>query len=65
MGQSSRFFTAKAPRLVYQKLLAILKKPEWPVEIAQVIEQKADEKAQSRLDDEFRQGVNEEAMRRL
>ena len=58
-------FEAKAPRLVYQKLLAILKKPEWPAEIAQVIEQKAEEKAQSRLDDEFQYRVSEEALDRL
>jgi len=58
-------FEAKAPQLVYQKLLAILKKPEWPVEIAQVIEEKAEEKAQSRLDDEFDHRVNEWALDRL
>lgn len=60
-----RNFEAKAPRLVYHKLLAILKKPDLPAEIAQVIEKGAEEKAQSRLDDEFRQGVNEEALNRL
>jgi len=60
-----RNFEAKAPRLVYHKLLAILKKPDLPVEIAQVIEKRAEEKVQSRLDDEFRQGVNEEALNRL
>ncbi|MBA7633669.1 hypothetical protein ES703_41240 [subsurface metagenome] len=60
-----RNFEAKAPRLVYHKLLAILKKPDLPAEIAQVIEKRAEEKAQSRLDDEFRQGVNEEALNRL
>lgn len=60
-----RNFEAKAPRLVYHKLMAILKKPDLPVEIAQVIEKRAEEKAQSRLDDEFRQGVNEEALNRL
>ena len=58
-------FEAKASQLVYQKLLAILKKPEWPVEIAQVIEEKAEEKAQSRLDDEFDHRVNEWALDRL
>ncbi len=58
-------FEVKAPRLVYQKLLAILKKPEWPAEIAQVIEEKAEEKAQSRLDDEFQHRVSEEALDRL
>jgi len=58
-------FEAKAPRLVYQKLLAILKKPEWPAEIAQVIEEKAEEKAQSQLDDEFQHRVSEEALDRL
>ena len=58
-------FEAKAPRLVYQKFLAILKKPEWPAEIAQVIEEKAEEKAQSRLDDEFQHRVNEKALGRL
>lgn len=58
-------FEAKAPRLVYQKLIAILKKHKWPVEIAQVIEKKAAEKAQSRLDDEFNLRVNEEAWNRF
>ncbi len=56
-----RDFEAKAPGLVYQKLLAILEKPEWPVEIVKVIEERAEEKAQSKLDDEFQRRVNEEA----
>lgn len=54
-------FEARVPRLVYEKLLAILKKPDWPAEIAQVIE----EKVQSRLDDEFQRRVNAEALGRL
>jgi hypothetical protein len=58
-------FEAKAPQLIYQRLLAILEKPEWPVEIVKVIEEKAEEKAQSRLDDEFQRRVNEEALGRL
>jgi hypothetical protein len=58
-------FEVKMPRLVYQKLLAILKKPEWPVEIVKVIEEKAEEKAQSKLDDEFQRRVNEEALDKL
>jgi len=58
-------FEAKALQLIYQRLLAILKKPEWPVEIAQVIEEQAEEKAQSRLDDEFQRRVNEESLGRL
>jgi hypothetical protein len=58
-------FEAKAPQLIYQRLLAILEKPEWPVEIVKVIKEKAEEKAQSRLDDEFQRRVNEEALGRL
>jgi len=58
-------FETKAPQLIYQRLLTILEKPEWPVEIAQVIEERAEEKAQSRLDDEFQRRVNEEALGRL
>ena len=58
-------FEAIAPRLVYERLLAILKKPEWPAEIARVIEDKAEEKAQSRLNDEFDHRVSEEALDRL
>lgn len=58
-------FEARAPWLVYEKLLAILKKPEWPAEIAQVIEDEAKEKAQIRLNDEFQQRVSEEALDRL
>jgi hypothetical protein len=54
-------FEVKMPRLVYQKLLAILKKPQWPVEIARVIDKKAEEKACRRLDDQFHRRVNEEA----
>jgi len=60
-----RDFEAKASQLIYQRLLAILEKPEWPVEIVKVIEEKADEKAQSRLDDEFQRRVNGEALGRL
>jgi len=60
-----RNFEAKAPRLVYHKLLAILKKPDLPAEITQVIEKKVEEKAQSRLDDEFQHRANEEAWNRL
>jgi len=56
-----RDFEAKAPGLVYQRLLTILEKPEWPVEIVKVIEERAEEKAQSKLDDEFQRRVNEEA----
>jgi hypothetical protein len=58
-------FEAGVPRLVYEKLVAILKEPEWPAEIARLIEDKAEEKAQSRLNDEFRRRVNEEALDRL
>jgi len=58
-------FEARAPRLVHEKLLAILKKPGWPAEIAQVIEDKAEEKAQRRLNDEFEHRVSEEALDRL
>lgn len=60
-----RDFEAKASRLIYQRLLAILEKPEWPVEISQVIQQKAEEEAQSQLDDEFQRRVNGEALGRL
>lgn len=60
-----RDFEAKASRLIYQRLLAILEKPEWPVEIVKVIEEKAEEKAKSRLDDEFQRRVNEEALDKL
>jgi len=60
-----RDFEAKASRLIYQRLLAILEKPEWPVEIVKVIEEKAEEKAHSRLDDEFQRRVNEEARDKL
>jgi len=63
--QLRKNFEAKAPRLVYHKLLAILKKPDLPAEIAQVIEKKVEEKVQSRLDDEFEHRVNEEAWNRL
>jgi hypothetical protein len=60
-----RDFEAKASQLIYQRLLAILEKPEWPVEIVKVIEEKAEEKAHSRLDDEFQRRVNEEALDKL
>ena len=60
-----RSFESRTPQLVYRKLLAILKKPKWPAEIAQVIEKKAEEKAQSRLDDEFQHRINEETLNRL
>lgn len=60
-----REFESKAPKLVHQRLLATLKKPEWPAEIAQVIEEKAEEKAKSRLDDEFQHRVDGEALGRL
>jgi len=60
-----RNFEAKAPRLVYHKLLAVLKKGVWPAEIAQVIEKKVEEKVKSRLDDEFQHRVNEKAWDRL
>lgn len=60
-----RDFEDKAPKLVYQKLLALLEKPPWPAEIAQLIEGKAEEKAQNRLDDEFQRRVNKEALGRL
>jgi len=42
-----------------------LKEPEWPTEIARVIDNVAEEKAQSRLDDEFERRVNEGAWRRF
>jgi|GEM_PF-5806772 len=54
-------FEAKVSELVYCKLLAILKEPKWPAQIAEVIEKRAEEKAQSKLDDEFQRRVNEEA----
>jgi len=60
-----RNFEARAPGLVYRKLLAILKKSDLPAEIAQVIEEKAEEKMQNLLDDEFEHRVNEKAMVRL
>jgi hypothetical protein len=53
------------PALVHRKLLAILKKPQWPAEIAQTIEKKAEEKSQSKLDEEFQQRVHEEVLGRL
>jgi len=58
-------FEARAPGLVYRKLIAILKKSDLPAEIAQVIEEKAEEKMQNRLDDEFEHRVNEKALGRL
>ena len=58
-------FEAEVPELVYHKLLAILKEPQWPAEIAQIMEKKAEEKAQSKLDEEFQQRVHEEALGRL
>ena len=58
-------FEAKMPQLVYQKLLAILKKPELPLDVARLIDKKAEERAQSRLDDEFQRRVNEEALDKL
>lgn len=60
-----REFEAKAPKLVYQKLLALLQNPPWPAQIAQLIEEKAEEKAKSRLDDEFQRRVDGEALGRL
>jgi len=60
-----RDFEAKASQLIYQRLLAILEKPQWPVEIVKVIEEKAEEEAQSQLDDEFQRRVNGEALGRL
>jgi len=60
-----RDFEDKAPKLVYQKLLALLEKPPWPAGIAQLIEGKAEEKAKSRLDDEFQRRVNKEALSRF
>jgi len=63
--EARRDFEARVPRLVYEKLMAILKEPEWPLEISQVIEGKAEERAQSNLDDEFRKRVNEVALDRL
>jgi len=58
-------FEAKAPQLVYERLLAVLKGPVWPAEIAQVIEEKAEDKTQSRLNEEFQQRVDKEALDRL
>jgi len=58
-------FEADAPELIHHKLLAILKEPHWPAEIAQIIEKKTEEKAQSKLDEEFQQRVHEEALGRL
>jgi len=58
-------FEARVPGLVYRKLLAILKKSDLPAEIAQVIEEKVEEKMQNRLDDEFEHRVNEKALGRL
>ncbi|MBA7654329.1 hypothetical protein ES703_62206 [subsurface metagenome] len=58
-------FEAGVPGLVYRKLLAILKKSDLPAEIAQVIEEKVEEKMQNRLDDEFEHRVNEKALGRL
>jgi len=58
-------FEARLPRLVYERLLAVLKEPMWPAEIAQVIEEKAEDKTQSRLNEEFQQRVDKEALDRL
>lgn len=58
-------FEVRMPQLVYQKLVTILKGPEWPPEIAQVIEGKAEQRAQGRLDDEFQRKVGDEAAARL
>jgi hypothetical protein len=58
-------FEAEAPELIYRRLLAILKKSHWPAEIAQIIEKKAEEKAQSKLGEEFQQRVHEDALGRL
>jgi len=58
-------FEAEAPELVYHKLMAILKKREWPAEIAQIIEKKAEEQAQSKLDEEFHKRVHKDAMSRF
>ncbi|OGN94029.1 MAG: hypothetical protein A2Z75_03490 [Chloroflexi bacterium RBG_13_50_10] len=58
-------FEAEAPELVYHRLLAILKQPQWPAEIAQIMEKKAEEKAQSKLDEEFQQRARVEALSRL
>ncbi len=60
-----RNFEARAPGLVYRKLLAILKKSDLPAEIAQVIEEKVEEKMQNRLDDEFEHRINEKTLGRL
>jgi len=58
-------FEADTPGLIHHKLLAILKEPHWPAEIAQIIEKKAEEKTQSKLDEEFQQRAHEEALGRL
>lgn len=55
-------FEADAPELIHHRFLAILKESHWPAEIAQIIEKKAEEKAQSKLDEEFQQRVHEEAL---
>jgi len=57
-------FEAKMPGLVYRKLLAILKEPQWPAEIGQIIEKKVEEKARNKLDEKFQQRVHEEALGR-
>ena len=58
-------FETEVPELVYHRLLAVLKEPQWPAEIAQIIEEKAEEIAQSKLDEEFQQRVHEEAWDKL
>lgn len=58
-------FEAEVPNLIYLKLLAILKEPQWPAEITQIIEKKAEEKAHSKLDEEFLQRVHQETLGRL
>ena len=58
-------FEAEVPELAYHRLLAILKQPQWPAEIAQIMEKKAEEKARSKLDEEFQQRVHVEALNRL
>jgi tetratricopeptide (TPR) repeat protein len=55
-------YESEAPRLIYDKLLAILRGSDWPTEIADVIEKKAELMAQSRLDAEFHRRVNEQAL---
>lgn len=42
-------YEAKMPQLIYERLLEVLKKPLWPVEIANAIGTKADEKAEGVL----------------